>query len=128
MEKSIIINNKVKGSTENDLIFYYTVLDKVEVDLDTAQKMAEAGKKLGGHVEKCANLLDIRHMLFMKSPARDYLANATNDNLKAVALVMNSKLQGGLVNFFTRFSKPKTPTKVFTEVEEAENWLYQQLK
>jgi hypothetical protein len=128
MEKSIIVNNKVKVSTVDELIFYYTVIDKVEIDLDTADKMAEAGEKLGGHVEKCANLIDIRKMLFIGGPARNSLAQAAPSNLKANAIVMNSKLQSTLVNLFLRFSKPVINTRIFTEVEPAESWLRMQLE
>jgi len=128
MKKSILINNKVEVSTTNEKIFYYTVLDKVELDLETAKKMVEAGLELGGHVPICANLVDIRQMLYMKAETRDFLAKAENTNLVASAIVMNSKLQSGLVNFFTRFSRPKVPTKVFTDISEAENWLHEQLK
>jgi hypothetical protein len=128
MKKSVLINNKVEVSTSDEKIFYYTVLDKVELDLETAKKMVEAGLNIGGHVPSCANLVDIRQMLYMKAETRDFLAKAANTNLVASAIVMNSKLQTGLVNFFTRFSKPKTPTKVFTDLDAAENWLYEQLK
>lgn len=127
MKKSILIDNKVEVSTHDEKIFYYTVLDKVELDLETAKKMVEAGLTLGGHVPVCCNLVDIREMLYMKAETRDYLAKASNTNLIASAILMNSKLQSGLVNFFTRFSKPKVPTKVFTDMREAESWLYEQL-
>jgi len=42
--------------------------------------------------------------------------------VKAVAIIMNSKVHQIMINFFTKINKRPAPTKVFTNKEDAIKW------
>ena len=109
-------------------IFLYRFEQKADVDIDTAREMVEIGDELGRDFLVCANLVDARKMLFIDSEARKYLASQERNNLAAVAIVINSSIQRTLANLYFRFTVQATPTRLFTDIAEAETWLVNELK
>ena len=123
MPKECIINDKVRINYNDDLIFRYTFLPKSEIDLETAKEMVGIGDEWGKDLEKSCNMIDTRSMTFIGSEVRKYFASQTRSRLQAVAIVINSRFQGGLANLYMKFSKPVTPTKIFDDTAQAERWL-----
>ena len=57
--------------------------------------------------------------------ARDYLANEGTVGLIAGALVIKSTYNAFIGNFFLRLTKPPFPSKMFTDINAALEWLEQ---
>lgn len=70
-------------------------------------------------------LFDIREAGKVTKEARDYLANEGSAYLKASALIINSPVLKMLANFFIIVNQPKIPTKIFTDPDQAVEWLSQ---
>ena len=63
-------------------------------------------------------------MRSQSAEARALLAGPTATAVSlAVALVVESPLSTVLGNFYLGFNRPETPTRLFTSVAEAEDWL-----
>lgn len=73
------------------------------------------------------SLFDIREVKSTSKDARDFMANEGNDLVIASALLINSSVTKMIGNFFISVSKPKNPTKIFTDEEKATEWLDQYL-
>lgn len=71
------------------------------------------------------SLSDIRQL--KKNPSkevRDYFASDEVAKLhKATAILVNSGFTKALGNLYLKFSKPKYPTRLFTDEEKATEWL-----
>lgn len=70
-------------------------------------------------------LFDIRNIASTSKEARDYMANEGNELVTASALLVNSPVTKMIGNFFISVSKPKNPTRIFTEKEKSLEWLQQ---
>lgn len=67
-------------------------------------------------------------MLFIDSKTRAYAAAQYRPHVAAAAILIDSKISSYFANIFLKFSKPKFPTRLFTNEEEALNWLQEQIK
>src|SRR3972149_1367626 len=123
MPKETIINGKISITYKDDQIFRYTFLPKSDIDLDTVKEMVRIADEWSKGMPSSGNLVDTRQMTFISSDSRKYLAAQKREQLKGIAIVINSKLQSGLANLYMKFSKPMTPTKIFDDSMEAEVWL-----
>ena len=88
--------------------------------------MTKVGDEWNG-TELCANLIDIRDVLFIDSKARAYGAEQYRQHVAGQALLIGSKFSSYFANLFLKFSKPKVPTKLFTDENEAIRWLKVQM-
>jgi len=70
------------------------------------------------------SLFDIRNIKSTTKDGRDYMANEGNDFVIASSLLVNSSVTKMLGNFFMLVSKPKNPTKLFTDELAGKEWLY----
>ncbi len=62
----------------------------------------------------------------MTKEARDFFANDVGlKNVTALAIVINNALEKMLGNFYIKVSKPKVPTKLFTDLDSAIDWVKQ---
>ncbi|HLG02131.1 MAG TPA: hypothetical protein VI731_00960 [Bacteroidia bacterium] len=57
--------------------------------------------------------------------ARDYAAEETPKFIQALALITNSTLSKFIANVFLQLKKPPYPTRLFTNEEDALQWLRQ---
>lgn len=71
------------------------------------------------------SLFDVRKVRDISKEARDYMAEDGNDLVKASAIVLDSPMLRMMANFFIKVSKPKNPTRVFTDEASAIEWLQQ---
>jgi len=125
--QTIIINDKVKLIQGDDQIYRYIAINNCTMDIDTLQKMTKTGDEWNG-TRLCANLVDIRHMLFIDSKTREYAAAQYRPHVAGQAILIDSKVSSYFANIFLKFSRPKVPTKLFTAEEEAINWLKEQMQ
>lgn len=126
MEKKVI-NNKIELIKREDQIYIYKAINKCTLDLETVKAMTKAGDEWNGGV-LCANLLDIRDMIFAGSEVRSYGAKQYRPHVAGMAILTGSRLSNSFANLFLKFSKPKTPTKLFNNENEAIGWLKKQME
>lgn len=124
--QSTIINNKIKIIQGDDQIYRYIAINNCTIDLDTLEKMTKTGDAWNGN-RLCANLVDVRDMLFIDSKTREYAAAQYRPHVAGQAILIDSKVSSYFANIFLKFSKPKVPTKLFTVEAEAINWLKEQI-
>ncbi len=70
-------------------------------------------------------LIDGRLNFSMDKKAREFIRSMDSKQTVARAVVKSSRFSAMIINFYTRISKPTIPTKIFTNYEEAYNWLMQ---
>ena len=124
--QSTIINDKVKMIQGDDQIYSYIAIKNASIDIDTLKKMTETGDSWNG-TKLCANLIDLRDVLFIDSKTREYAAAQYREHVAGQAILIESKISSYFANLFLKFSRPKVPTKLFTDEEEAFKWLNNQM-
>jgi len=124
--QTTIINDKVKLIQGDDQIYRYIAINSCIMDMDTLEKMSKQGDEWNG-TRLCANLIDIRDMVFIDSKTREFAAAQYRPHVAGQAILLESKISSYFANIFLKFSKPKVPTKLFTIEEEAVKWLKQQM-
>ena len=69
-------------------------------------------------------LVDLRLMQAISKEAREYFSHEDNTRkIAALAFLVDSPLSRLLANFYIGLNSPGVPTKMFTEEEEAIQWL-----
>lgn len=124
--QSTIINDKVKMIQGDDKIYSYIAINNATIDIETLKKMTETGDSWNGD-KLCANLVDLRDMFFIDSKTREYAAAQYRSHVAGQAILIDSKVSSYFANLFLKFSKPKVPTKLFTDDNEALKWLKGQM-
>lgn len=124
--QSTIIFDKVKMIQGDDQIYSYIALKKSSIDIDTVKEMTRVGDLWNGE-KLCANLVDLRELLFIDSKTREYAAAQFREHVAGQAILIESKISSYFANLFLKFSKPKVPTKLFTDEGEALKWLKTQM-
>ncbi len=125
--QSTVINDKIKVIEGDDRIYKYVAINNCTLDMDTLEKMTNVGDTWNGD-RLCANLIDIRDMLFVDSKTRAYAAAQYRPHVAGTAIVMDSKISSYFANIFLKFSQPKVPTRLFTNEQEAIKWLHEQMQ
>ena len=124
--QSTIVNDKIKIIQGDDQIYSYIAINNCSLDMDTLEKMTQIGDNWNG-TRLCANLVDLRDMFFIDSKTRAYAAAQFREHVAGQAIVIDSKISSYFANLFLKFSRPKVPTKLFTNEEEARRWLLEQM-
>jgi hypothetical protein len=125
--KSTIVNDKIRVVEGDDHIYRYIAINNCTLDLDTLQKMTLVGDTWCQE-RLCANLVDIRDMLFIDSKTRAYAAAQYRPHVAGTAILIDSKISSYFANVFLKFSQPKVPTRLFTNEAEAVKWLLEQMQ
>jgi hypothetical protein len=120
--RTTVVNDKMEVIEGDDQIFRYVALNNCSLDMDTIEKVTEIGDTWNGE-KLCANLFDIRNMMFIDSKTRSYAAAQYRPHVAATAIIIESRISSYFANLYLKFSRPKTPTRLFTQLHEAENWL-----
>jgi hypothetical protein len=116
------VNDKIIVREGDDMIYRYIAVNNCTLDMDTVMKMTEVGDTWCAE-RLCANLIDIRDMLFIDSKTRDYAAKQYRPHVAATAIVVESKISSYFANIYLKFGGLKTPTRLFTREEDAVKWL-----
>ncbi|MDA3867478.1 MAG: hypothetical protein PF489_12120 [Salinivirgaceae bacterium] len=125
--ESKVINNKIELIQRVDQIYVYKALNECTLDMETAMAMTKVGDEWNGKA-LCANLLDIRDMLFVDSKVRDYAAAQYRPHVAGLAILTGSVFNVYFANLFMKFSNPKVPTKLFNDENAAIVWLKVQME
>jgi hypothetical protein len=92
-------------------------------NLDDAKELIAAGKELG-RGKPVRNLIVLGEHATADPEAREYAATKEAAKYRrADAFVIKSLAQRIVANFYLKFNKPFTPTKVFSSEDCAEAWL-----
>jgi hypothetical protein len=96
-----------------------------KVDLDTA-KMATRERLSFTNGKSYPVLTDYTKVKTTLKEARDYLSTEEpSTGIKAIALIIDSKVGKAIYNFFMILNKPVYPMQVFNDPHEALEWLKQ---
>ena len=125
--RTTVINDKVRVIEGDDMIYRYIALNKCTLDLDTLEKMTVVGDTWCQD-RLCANLMDIRDMMFIDSKTRAYAAAQYRPHVAGLAILIDSKISSYFANIFLKFSQPKVPTRLFTNEDDALKWLIEQIQ
>lgn len=106
-----------------DGYIYASFKKDAEIELNHVIANKEAREKLQ-QGKKMLILGDIRKVWHVSKAAQDYLASKEVTDLNiAMAILTNSLMTVLLANFFIKFKKPATPTKMFKNEAKAVKWL-----
>jgi hypothetical protein len=106
---------------ENEVLFGLYKKDCI-LGLEAAKEVVALRKNLTKGVSYLS-LVYITHIKVVTKEARKYLANHANEELLKLAIITNSGFSKILGNIFLTIDRPKTPTRLFTNKEEAFVWL-----
>jgi hypothetical protein len=88
-------------------------------NIDAQEKIRD---KIG--VRQTRAVIDMRRVRAISREAREYYANERTASIQqATALLVGSKLTQVIANFFMGLNKPVSPTRMFTNPDEALAWL-----
>ena len=125
--QSTIINDRLQVIQGDDQIYRYVALKNCTIDMDTLEKMSQVGDAWNG-TKLCANLIDIRDMLFIDSKTRSAAAAQYRAHVAGTAIIVDSKVSSYFANIYLKFSQPKVPTRLFTREEDGLKWLHEQMQ
>jgi len=107
----------------DDGILRFDMLPVDELTIDDQKEILEKVKKLGGGKAFC-NLVVFSQYVHVDEAARKFCAGeAANIYTIADAFVVNSIALKLVGTFYTQVNKPIKPTRIFTQEEEAAQWL-----
>lgn len=93
-----------------------------EADLDLVEFGIKIRREMTGN-KKIVMLSDVRKLKYLSREGRQRLAaKDAGEGVIAVAIVINSKVQATLYNFFSFIYKEPSPAKLFTNKEDAIKW------
>ena len=124
MEKETCENDYVSFWMEDGVLVGMYKKDVI-IGLEAAKETVALRKKFTGGIPYPA-LAYIKHVKVISKEARTYLADEGSDELTKGALVTDSGFSRILGNMFLALDKPKMPTRMFTNKEEAIQWLKKQ--
>jgi hypothetical protein len=125
--QSTTINDKLKVIQGDDQIYRYIAINNCTLDMDTLEKMTQVGDSWNGD-RLCANLIDVRDMMFIDAKTRAYAAAQYRPHVAGTAIIVDSKVSSYFANLYLKFSQPKVPTRLFTREEDALKWLQEQMQ
>ena len=106
---------------ENEiLIFEYK--SNVILDLNVAKRVV-ADRLYFQNEKSYPVVCDIRGIIDTDKAGRDYLAQSGSLFTKAVGLIVHQKVSITISNFYLQISKPIVPTKLFSNKEDAVQYL-----
>ncbi|CAD5268119.1 MULTISPECIES: hypothetical protein [unclassified Imperialibacter] len=112
------IENEFASFFLKDGILHFIYKPNTELNLDAAKKVVEDRKTIQKG-KSYPVLCDIRGLKDVDKVARDFLAKEGSSLVDAVALVVDSPAYEFMANFYLKVSKPDVPTKMFSSIEEA---------
>ena len=97
--------------------------DRVDVKVRDIEEIHEANQKLCDGSKYCL-LVIVGKYSSVTPEARELAASKElSKNRISLAFVTNSLAHKLVVNFFIKFNRPNTPTKLFSDENEANMWL-----
>jgi hypothetical protein len=126
MNNSSFENEYAKFWIEAGIVFF-VYKPNTSIDLAAAKKIVEDRINFQQQVDYPI-FCDIRSMKNADKAARDFLAKEGSSYTKGVAVIVDSPMTKIIGNFYLGLNKPTSPTKMFTEREDALEYLKQFVK
>lgn len=122
MNNSVIIEREEYiFSLENNQINLVFKTDSIDLDI-VNQILKDKVKNIDDN--DYPGYVELRSVKKMDGEARRRLkTDIGHKNVSACAVVINSKIQEVVMNFFTLINKPRIPVKAFTSEKKAKEWL-----
>lgn len=109
---------------DDGMLLVHLKEDYADISLTTMRLLIEAIGKIGNG-KKMKVIIDIHSFNTISDEAKKYSATQESQiYTRANAIVIHSLATRLGANFFIRFNKPITPTRVFNTIDEAANWLH----
>ncbi len=106
-----------------DDLLHARFLDGAEVTVDDARENVSVSRELTGGLPRPA-VIDLRPVRSQTAEARSVFAGHEGATVAtAVALVVGSPLTRVLGSFYLGFNRPEVPTRLFTSIADATEWL-----
>jgi hypothetical protein len=122
----ILAKKELKASVvmlRNDGIMEYSIRPNLTMNVSDARDIVDATNELGGG-KKYPLLINAGNFSLVDTEVRYYASSpeANRFTIASAILVRNiaQKLMG---NAYIKFNKPPTPTRLFTDEQEAVRWL-----
>ena len=115
---------KLYWDTDQNIV--WGELDSIPQTLQTAQENIEAQARIRDALgkEMTRVLIDMRQTTRITREARNYYAGERTASIqRATALLVASPLSATIANFFMGLNEPLSPTRMFTNEDEAIDWL-----
>ncbi|ESU28754.1 hypothetical protein FLJC2902T_13490 [Flavobacterium limnosediminis JC2902] len=103
-------------------ILFFEYKENVVLDLEAAQKVV-LDRLMIQNEKEYPVLCDVRGIIDSDKAGRDYLAQSGSIMSKAVALLVHPNTSQVMSKFYLEVSKPRVSTRVFTDKNEAVNFL-----
>ena len=103
-------------------ILFFEYKPNTIIDLEVAMRVV-ADRVAFQNERQLPVFCDMRGMISIDKPGRDYLAKSGSLLAKAVALIVNENVSMTLSTFYLEINKPSVPTQIFTDEQEALEYL-----
>ena len=115
---------KLYWDSENEIVWGELFGDQVSRELARENVDAQERVRDGLHKAKVRVLIDMTAVTEISKEARDYFANERTASIqRATALLVGSPVSRVIGNLFMGLNKPISPTRLFTDPQEAIQWL-----
>lgn len=121
MDNKSFENDYAKFWIEAGVVFF-VYKENSSIDLSAAKQIVQDRIQFQKQTEYPV-YCDIRGMKRADKAARDFLAQEGSSYTKVVAIVVDSPMTKIIGNFYLGLNKPTTPTKMFTDKQEALDYL-----
>jgi hypothetical protein len=116
-------NSKSEITRLSDYIYKITPYEGIELTAEDVRELRIICLRFSGN-RPFAVLLDASHNFTPTEEARKLLASEEYTDLRIAAAFVTSSLANKLFgNFFIRFNRPATPTRLFSDEAAALRWL-----
>ncbi len=116
---------KIYWDSENEIVWGELLADITTEKLAKENIDAQERIRNSMNKEKTRVIIDMSAVFEISKEARDYFANERTASIqRATALLIGSAVSRIIGNFFLGLNKPITPTRLFTDPEEAIKWLH----
>jgi len=123
MEKKEFENEYARFWIENGIVFFVYKPNTV-IDHEAAKKIVADRIQFQNKADFPV-YCDIRGLKSADKAARDYLAKEGSSFTKGVAVLVDSPMSKIIGNFYMGLNRPTTPTRLFTNGDEALKYLQQ---
>lgn len=116
---------KIYWDSENEIVWGELFADITTENL--AKENIDAQERIRDSInkEKTRVIIDMTAVFEISKEARDYFANERTASIqRATALLIGSAVSRIIGNFFLGLNKPITPTRLFTDPQDAIKWLH----
>jgi hypothetical protein len=107
-----------------DEILFITYKKGISITLDDAKEMIKNRLLFTGNVPY-PMLVQDEGISFIAKEARDFMSNEGTEGVIAGAFVLKSVYSTFLINFYLSVTRPKIPSRMFTDPVKALEWLVQ---